>query len=252
MDAEQINVGEKVTAVPIGDLIASVALGIAKAQWELNKSSMVTAELMSGHRVMRDINSGAVLKLANGEPWVEDYRVWFGFDYNVRDNGELVKTPQRVSMLELGFTPTFYHFVETTITVKVAVSVNRSIDQSKTTKDSGGGGIVAVASSVDASYASTYNYHADAASEVRTRLVPVPPPPILEQRIRLLMAAEAQMINAYAAKVAQLLADRARAGANTTAIDNNLRTIVAQGSSRGPAAEAELKGMLATANVALS
>src|SRR5690606_11690774 len=39
-------------------------------------------------------------------------------------------------------------------------------------------------SQVDASYSSKYSYSAEGASILRTKLTPIPPPPMLEQRIR--------------------------------------------------------------------
>ncbi|WVM90436.1 hypothetical protein UMZ34_09950 [Halopseudomonas pachastrellae] len=40
---------------------------------------------------------------------------------------------------------------------------------------------------MDASYASKYSYSAEGSSLLRTKLSPVPPPPILEERIRAMM-----------------------------------------------------------------
>ena len=46
------------------------------------------------------------------------------------------------------------------------------------------GGAHASVSSVSASYASKYSYSAEGSSLIRTKLVPVPSPAILEERIR--------------------------------------------------------------------
>jgi len=43
---------------------------------------------------------------------------------------------------------------------------------------------------VDATYSSKYSYSAEGASLLRTKLVPVPPPPVLEERIRRLLQDE--------------------------------------------------------------
>jgi hypothetical protein len=40
---------------------------------------------------------------------------------------------------------------------------------------------------VDATYTSKYNYSAEGSSLLRTKLVPVPPPSVLQDRIRALM-----------------------------------------------------------------
>lgn len=48
----------------------------------------------------------------------------------------------------------------------------------------------AVTTTVDGSYSQKYSYSAEGASLLRTKLVPVPPPAILEERIREVMDAE--------------------------------------------------------------
>ena len=53
-----------------------------------------------------------------------------------------------------------------------------------------GGGYSARASSVSASYASKYQYSAEGSSLMRTKIVPVPPPPVLEERIRMIVDRE--------------------------------------------------------------
>ena len=45
-----VNLGQELLNVPMGDMIRSIALAIADAQWALDKSSMVVTELMSGQR----------------------------------------------------------------------------------------------------------------------------------------------------------------------------------------------------------
>lgn len=106
--------------------------------------------------------------------------------------------PQRLSMLELGFTPTFYQFVDTIIEAKVCIKFTRegssSVDvktNSKTRSASIGfrrGQIKAkrniTTTQVNANYSQKYSYSAEGSSLMRTKLVPVPPPAILEQRIQ--------------------------------------------------------------------
>ena len=53
-----------------------------------------------------------------------------------------------------------------------------------------GGGAKLSVSSVSASYASKFQYSAEGSGLLRTKLVPVPPPAILEERIRGLLDAE--------------------------------------------------------------
>ena len=58
------------------------------------------------------------------------------------------------SMLELGFTPTFYHFTETTIKARVAFSSTQS--QEVGFGASIGGGFAVFTASVNASYSNKY------------------------------------------------------------------------------------------------
>lgn len=118
---------------------------------------------------------------------------------------DVVYVAQRVSMMELGFTPTFYQFVDSMIDVTVAISFTQEGESSYSkSSDSrnksgnfsfgfrrgsvGGGSRKAVSTTqVNASYTQKYSYSAEASSSLRTKLVPIPAPAILEERIRLQM-----------------------------------------------------------------
>jgi len=123
----------------------------------------------------------------------------------------IIKIPTRVSMLELGFAPTFYQFVDSIIEVRIAISISSEysygVEYSSETSNSSGfaykqgrknskKGRTDVnynsvhTSSVNASYAGRYNYSAEGSSLLRTKLTPIPPPPILDERIRRMMDAE--------------------------------------------------------------
>ncbi|MCB0555504.1 MAG: hypothetical protein KDD02_18295, partial [Phaeodactylibacter sp.] len=77
---------------------------------------------------------------------------------------------------ELGFVPNFYHFVDTVINIKVALKVSKSEDDQYHIQTA----------PVDAHYASTYNYNLDFAASVQTKIVPIPPPTLMEERLRLM------------------------------------------------------------------
>lgn len=133
----------------------------------------------------------------------------------------IIRVPTRLSMMELGFTPTFYQFIDTIIEVKIAIKITRSYEYSRTTttasrdssfsrtKSKRGTGIFGLlrgsrrsnsysgssqvqTSQVDATYSSKYSYTAEGASLLRTKLATVPPPAILEERIRSFMEIEAE------------------------------------------------------------
>jgi hypothetical protein len=122
-----------------------------------------------------------------------------------------VNVPARISMLELGFTPTFYQFVDTIIEVKINISfteeraseVNTSLS-SKVGNINGSFNILkgkasvgrsVTTSQVNASFSSKFSYTAEGSSLLRTKLTPIPPPAILEDRIRDLMEVARQEQN---------------------------------------------------------
>lgn len=235
-DLSALDVGAVLTNVPFGEMIKSAALAIAEAQMELDKSAVRVAEMMSGSAILRDPETmlpidvkGRMPKRTEAgvyyvstdnsekfEPAMVDTRVFFG-----RENDG---TPTRMSMLELGFTPTFYQFVDTIIELKIAVTVTKASDdlvknQGTVTESlvssqssgvysawggygwygrySGGNGsyqrstqVQTKATPIDATYSTKYNYAVEGSSLFRTKLVPVPPPAILEQRIRDVMVTE--------------------------------------------------------------
>lgn len=121
------------------------------------------------------------------------------------ENGAaVVSIPRRISMLECGFTPTFYQFVDTIIEVKISIKYTQegtmnsavAVNNKSTAARIGlGFGRVKVGrsvqtSQVNASYAQKYSYSAEGSSLLRTKLAVVPPPAVLEQRIQLLLEQE--------------------------------------------------------------
>ena len=230
-----MSIGQELLNVPMGDMIRQMAFAIAEGQHQLDASSIEVAEMMGGLKAVYD---------EQGKMSFDDSRIFFGYDLmtitqadayikveNSIHNGNadaldqmiaaqkeeltkdgkplsadaLIRVPTRMSMLELGFSPTFYQFVDTIIEVKIAIKITRSYERSRTTRDTtqkkrnfgvGGGVLGAIfggpsassssvsTSQVDATYSAKYSYSAEGSSLLRTKLVPLPPPPILEERIR--------------------------------------------------------------------
>lgn len=165
-------IGKSLTDAPIGAMILGIAQGIADAQQALDMAMLRTAILMTGELVDADGNKTTSLIKFDG---------------------------QEVSLLELGFTPTFYQFTETSIEVKIALSMSTADASQKATFESTakadaeggmrglfsvGATVTANVSAVGAMYSSKYSYSAEGSSAVRTKVVPVPPPALLEQRLR--------------------------------------------------------------------
>jgi hypothetical protein len=168
-------IGQELLNVPFGEMVSSLGQAISQAQLQLDTTSMKIAQIMAGEPY--DVAN------TDGSTGTHEERllVQFGGD--------------QLSMLELGFTPSFYHFVDTIIEVKVSITMSNELSSSLSTFRGSFDSYFALfaagasCSSVSASYASKYNYSAEGSSLIRTKIAPVPPPAILEQRIRALIAA---------------------------------------------------------------
>jgi len=161
-------IGQELLDVPFPEMIKSMGMAIAQAQFELDNTSLRLARMMAGEGY-------EVPDPTESDP----ARTKTVFALVKFDNKDL-------SLMELGFTPTFYQFVDTIIEVKVSISMSR---EAQAAEMEGGHAIfyaktAAKVSTVSASYASKYQYSAEGSSLMRTKLVPVPPPAILEERIR--------------------------------------------------------------------
>jgi hypothetical protein len=185
------SIGAEVGSVPIAEMIRMMAMAVADAQFELDKSSLMVAEFMSGKRPLRDPNTGELVgqdgKPAS-EPVLIDSRIQFGYDIV---DGKRV--PRLVSMMELGFAPTFYQFVDTVIEVKLALrlsKVSQPVDPRTGSAESGREQVVLTSTPIDGAYAAGYGFNMEFASVFRTKLVPVPPPATLEARLRQIVAQE--------------------------------------------------------------
>jgi hypothetical protein len=182
--SETIKVGNALTSVRIDQMILDLAKGIAWGQYELDKVGVEITKMM-------------------------------GVPGTVSIGGE------KLSMLEAGFIPSFYHFVDTILELKMEVSVREEESSSLSLKESmqqgtetevgaeasfkaGVNGFVASAEvsakasyrakstsaysrSMDASHAQKFSQDLSASSLMRTKIVPVPPPELLVERIKILL-----------------------------------------------------------------
>ena len=238
-----IEVGQELLNVPMGRMIQEMATAIADAQWQLDKASMTVAELMSGQRLLRDLDTGRLLgndgtplptdaegRLTPGTmPEVIDSRVYFGYSFRQGPDNTVVREPLRVSMMELGFTPTFYQFVDTIIEVRISITITGTTESSNATsiqsdqrsaetntyarhsnwwwvaQDTAFGSNARTSvntSQVNAAFSSKFSYSVEGSSLLRTKLVPIPPPAVLEDRIREVMVLERAYIQFQAAMTA--------------------------------------------------
>lgn len=114
------NIGRDLLNVPMGEMIREMAFAIADAQYELDQASVHVAQMMGGRLPILD-DSGNITG-------TEDTRVYFGKDEEGKS--------QKLSMMELGFSPTFYQFTNNIIEVKIAIKMSREIERTTTTNSS--------------------------------------------------------------------------------------------------------------------
>lgn len=126
---------------PLPELIQRLGLSLAKAQAALDENSIATAQAMGNTTVEID-----------GQPR---------------------------TLLELGFTPTFYAFTEATVEAKLAFTITEATELSVGAEVGVNYGVFAA--SVNASYTRKYSFEAQGSSSIAARLVSLPPPaPLLE------------------------------------------------------------------------
>ncbi|MEO9484723.1 MAG: hypothetical protein ABJG47_14790 [Ekhidna sp.] len=181
---ETLKVGNALASVRIDEMILNLAKGIAWGQYELDRVGVDITKMM-------------------------------GAPGTVSIGGE------QVSMLEAGFTPSFYHFVDTILEMKMEVNIREEESSSKsvstkTSKEkessssykfsasgsanlglfkmkasaSGGGSSKsksAYSKAVDSTQSQKYSQDLSASSLMRTKIVPIPPPEILLERIKILL-----------------------------------------------------------------
>ena len=130
--------------VSVADMVKELGMAIAEAQYQMDQTAIRIARLLG--------------------------------------DGEIEIGGRKHNLLELGFTPTFYHLTEATVETKVSLSVTRS-------EEIGGeasimGGYAFFAASVSASYSQKYSYTATGSSSITAKFVSVPPPALLTDAIR--------------------------------------------------------------------
>ena len=182
--SETLKVGTALVSVPLDRMILNLAKGIAWGQYELDKVGVEITKMM-------------------GVPGI------------VSIGGE------SISMLEAGFIPSFYHFVDTILELKMEVNIREEqstsmgYKQSMSRKIETEAGVevgfkakvnyylasaevsakasyklktsAAYSRSIDASHSQKFSQDLSASSLMRTKLVPVPAPEVLVERIKILL-----------------------------------------------------------------
>lgn len=167
-------VGNELQEAGFGEIVRSIAQGIADGQRALDLASINTLVILSN--TMVDVI-----------PEIAEVLTPAGVNVNVSGAGgprSVQVTGVRVSgvpsptvkltALQAGIVPTFYQFTEATIDLKLSIQL-REGDQTDT-DGSRQSGIFAFASHVNFRTQNTYSYAVDASSSVHVVMRPVPPP----------------------------------------------------------------------------
>ena len=139
---------------PLPQMVENLGVSIANAQFAMDRNGILIASMMGNRE-----------------------------EHGVQIGGE---DAPKLSLLDLGFTPTFYQITEATIEAKVAFSMSQSREVSVGVSATVGGGtpFIFAAVTVDASYSSKYSFEASGSSSIRARFAAVPPPSALSDYLQ--------------------------------------------------------------------
>lgn len=195
-----VDVGQELLNVPFGDMITEMALAIAESQLELDLNSIQVATALA-------------------ETTLDANTVVVAIEEKVDADGQVVEsTPvlnsAPLSLLAFGLNPTFYQFAESIIDVKMDITMRSSSEfqLSNTTSfkvrnqfnvkgSAQTGGLAAFlfgkaktsisnttttafSTTINARYTNKFSVEAHGTSQLKTTLVPVPPPERSVPRIK--------------------------------------------------------------------
>jgi hypothetical protein len=164
-------VGNELNEAQFGEIIRSIAQGIADGQRALDLGSIQTMAALSNTmvelipEVTEVITPQTIPVQIPGQP-------------SVQVTGARVTAtasdPVAMSALQAGITPTFYQFTEAVIALKLSVQLRETDETDSTGTISTR--LQAFGSHVNFRTQSTYSYGADASSSVSVTMRPTPPP----------------------------------------------------------------------------
>ena len=164
-------VGNELAEVPFGDMLRSIAEGIADGQHALDLTSLRTLQELTQLKV-------AVIPEITEVISPRPFDVPISGQAPVRVTGARVEAtaaaPVEMTALQAGIEPTFYQFTEATIQLKVSIQLRETRETSSDGKSSRG--LRAFTSNVNFRTKNTYSYNVEACSSVTAILKPVPAP----------------------------------------------------------------------------
>jgi hypothetical protein len=154
------SVGQELLDVPLPDMVAKLAIGIAEAQRALDENSVETA-----------------IELAKTEIDVVP-----ALTQNIDTNGTVTFVQAdaiEMSLLQVGLNPTFYQFqeasIEVTMDIKTTTSTETNINVGLKAKV--GFALWSASVRVDVEHNRKFGKEVKGTSRLFTKMVPVPPPP---------------------------------------------------------------------------
>jgi hypothetical protein len=162
------SVGQELLDVPLPDMVAKLAVGVADAQRSLDKNSIDTAVALAETTI--DVVPAVTQTIA------ADGSV----TYTQADAIEM-------SLLQVGLNPTFYQFaeasIEVTMDIKTTTSVETNIKVGVEAKV--GFGMWSASARTDVSHNRKFGKEVRGTSRLFTKMVPVPPPPRIYPELRI-------------------------------------------------------------------
>jgi hypothetical protein len=162
-------VGNELQEAHFGEILRSIAQGIADGQRALDLAALQTLIVLSKTQV--DIIPEVTEVITP-----ETLSIPISGHTPVQITGARVTAtasdPVQMSALQAGILPTFYQFSEATIQLKLSIQLREATETD--TDGTQQFGIFAFASHVNFRTQNTFSYQVDASSQVTARLVPVP------------------------------------------------------------------------------
>ncbi|MCC5835665.1 MAG: hypothetical protein JJU20_13100 [Opitutales bacterium] len=147
---DSFSIGQRLLDAPVPALIESLGKSIAKAQYEMDATGVQIGALLGETKIpLKD------------------------------ENGKVVER----SLLELGFSPTFYHFQEVELEVKMTITleVEAGVDLDMT---EGAKSLIPMGSPVSLDVHGRFGYEQEGSSRVTAKLVSVPSPSTFTEALR--------------------------------------------------------------------
>ncbi|MGB2924480.1 MAG: hypothetical protein WBB82_04210 [Limnothrix sp.] len=154
-----VSVGQELLDVPLPDMVAKLAMGIANGQAALDANSVRTATILAETEIPVVLGVTQVIA-ADGS-----------VSYTQSD-------PVDISLLQIGLLPTFYQFSEASIEVKMDIktTTSRETNVKVTAEAKVGFSMWSASIKAEVSHNRKFGKEVNGTSRLFTKMVPVPPP----------------------------------------------------------------------------